>query len=91
MPFDIMPADCRSLSEPVFEAELAAAKAFVKDGKLDSPRREKLGGSLFIVIRCPCCASNGPQDAERAEKIGILQDLCGDDPDGMASDMEDLL
>jgi hypothetical protein len=97
-PFDILPEDVRSLSERDFNAVIAKAEAFAKDGELTGWRRQALaehgwefGLSLFIVLRCPCCEANGPQDEERAERIALLQEISGHDPDGMASDMEDLL
>ena len=41
------------------------------------------------MIRCPCCPKEATPDAERLQTKAMLEDLLGDDEDGLAATFED--
>lgn len=62
-----------------------------------SPRyREKFtaadwqfGQSVINVIRCPCCPADAKPNSTQIEKKAALEQLFGDDEDGLAATFED--
>lgn len=68
------------------------------------PRQEKLGpryraefkaalwefgSSVINVIRCPCCPKDANPDLERLATKQALEELMGEDEDGLAATFED--
>jgi hypothetical protein len=49
----------------------------------------EFGLTVINVIRCPCCPKETKPNRERAEIKAALEELLGDDPDGLASTLED--
>jgi len=87
--------------DAVFETGLTAEAAEVW-GSL--PRAEKLseryraefrlagwefGQSVINVVRCPCCPKDAQPDPDRVQTKAALEELLGDDEDGLAATFED--
>jgi hypothetical protein len=51
--------------------------------------RWEFGRSVINVIRCPCCPKNAKLNAERLHTKAALEDLFGEDEDGLAATFED--
>ena len=49
----------------------------------------EFGLSLLNVIHCPCCPAAAKPDPERVATKGALEQLFGEDEDGLASTLED--
>jgi len=49
----------------------------------------EFGRGVINVIRCPCCPKEATPDAERLQTKAMLEDLLGDDEDGLAATFED--
>jgi hypothetical protein len=49
----------------------------------------EFGNSVLNVIRCPACPKDAQADPERLEAKSILEELLGDDADGLAATFED--
>jgi hypothetical protein len=87
--------------EAVFETGLSAEEA---EAWRSLPRTEKLseryreefwvagwefGRTVINVIRCPCCPKDAKPDEERVHTKAALEELFGDDEDGLAATFED--
>lgn len=87
--------------EAVFETGLSAEEA---EAWRSLPRTEKLserhrkefwlagwefGRTVINVIRCPCCPKDAKPDEERVHTKAALEELFGDDEDGLAATLED--
>lgn len=87
--------------EAVFETGLAHEEA---EAWQRLPRAEKLseryrtefkaagwefGGSVINVTRCPCCPQDSKPNLERLATKQALEELLGDDEDGLAATFED--
>ena len=87
--------------DAIFETDLDHAEAetwrLLSAALRLSPRyREKLkaagwefGQSIMNVIRCPCCPAGAKPDPERLATKRALEQLLGDDEDGLAATFED--
>lgn len=49
----------------------------------------EFGSGVINVIRCPCCPKNAVPDLGRVQTKAALEDLMGDDEDGLAAALED--
>jgi hypothetical protein len=49
----------------------------------------ELGESVINVIRCPCCPHDAKINLDRRQTKAALEELFGDDEDGLASTFED--
>ena len=49
----------------------------------------EFGRSVLNVIRCPCCPEGAMPDPERVQTKAALEQLLGDDEDGLAATFED--
>ena len=87
--------------EAIFETSLseATAQAWLtlrRSQKLIGPyRREfkavgwEFGQSVVNVIRCPCCPKDAKPNQERVHTKAAIEELFGDDEDGLAATFED--
>jgi hypothetical protein len=87
--------------EAIFETDLTAEEAagweeLPREQKLDQRYREKFsaagwkfGKSVINVVRCPCCPSDAQADSEKLAIKSALEDVLGDDEDGLAITFED--
>lgn len=87
--------------EAIFETGLdhAEAKAWRELSptlRLSERYREKFqtagyefGASVINVVRCPCCPKNAKPDPDRLATKRALEQLLGDDEDGLATTFED--
>lgn len=78
------------------EEECEAWRDLPRDQKLNKRYREKFranrwefGRSLLNVIRCPACPKDATPDPEKVEAKAALEDVLGDDEDGLAAMFED--
>lgn len=49
----------------------------------------EFGKTVINVIRCPACPKDAKPDPDRVAMKSVLEDLLGDDEDGIAAMMED--
>jgi hypothetical protein len=49
----------------------------------------EFGASVINVIHCPCCPENATPNLERTVTKAALEELFGDDEDGLAATFED--
>lgn len=49
----------------------------------------QFGQTVINVIRCPCCPQDAKPNADRVHTKGALEELFGDDEDGLAATFED--
>jgi hypothetical protein len=87
--------------DAIFETDLDPAEAetwreLPSQDRLNSRYREKFkkagwqfGQSMMNVIHCPCCPATAKPDPERMQAKRALEQLFGDDEDGLASTFED--
>jgi len=87
--------------DAIFETDLAhaEAKAWTELSpklKLAPRYREKFkaagfefGGSILNVIRCPGCPKEAKPNQDRLQTKAALEQLLGDDEDGLAATFED--
>ncbi len=47
------------------------------------------GRSVINVVRCPCCPKDALPNPERVQTKAALEELLGDDEDGLAATFED--
>jgi hypothetical protein len=88
--------------DAIFETDLSVEEGeswrqLPQNQKLIPRYREKLlaagwefGNSVINVIRCPCCPRDARPDPEKAALKAALEDILGDDEDGLAATFEDL-
>lgn len=87
--------------DAVFETGLSHEEA---DGWQHLPRDQKLsnryrqefrvvgwefGSTVINIVDCPCCPNNAKPNLERVQAKAALEELLGDDEDGLAAMMED--
>lgn len=87
--------------DAVFETELSQEEA---EAWLSLPRAQKLteryrkefkavgyefGASVINVIRCPGCPKDAKPNQDRLQTKAALEELLGDDEDGLAAIFED--
>lgn len=87
--------------DAVFETELSQEEA---EAWLSLPRAQKLteryrkefkaagyefGASVINVIRCPGCPTDAKPNQDRLKTKAALEELLGDDEDGLAAIFED--
>ena len=96
-PWDV----CHLRHDAIFETDLdhseAQAWRSLSAAQRLLPRyREKFktagwefGQSIMNVIRCPCCSVGAKPDPERLATKRALEQLLGDDEDGLAATFED--
>ena len=77
-------------------AEAEAWRSLSVELRLSSRYREKFqaagwefGQSVINVIRCPCCPAGAKADPDRLATKRGLEQLLGDDEDGLAATFED--
>ena len=87
--------------EAIFETDLSPEEAeawrcLSQAERLGSRYREKFkaagwkfGQSVINVVRCPACPKNSQPDSGRIQTKAALEDLMGDDEDGLAATYED--
>src|SRR5262249_808044 len=85
----------------IFETDLTAEEAvswqeLPREQKLNERYRQKFsdagwkfGKSVINVIRCPCCRSDAQADPEKVDLKAALEDMLGEDEDGLAATYED--
>lgn len=49
----------------------------------------QFGASVINIVRCPCCPMDAKADPERLATKSALEQLFGDDEDGLAATLED--
>ncbi|HEU5122563.1 MAG TPA: hypothetical protein VFW05_00710 [Verrucomicrobiae bacterium] len=49
----------------------------------------EFGQSVINVIRCPCCPKDAKPNPDRLQTKAALEELLGDDEDGLAATFED--
>ena len=87
--------------DEIYETDLSEEEC---EAWLDLPQKDKLneryrakfasngwqfGNTVINVIRCPACPKDAQADPERVAMKSALEDLLGDDEDGIAAMMED--
>ena len=87
--------------EAIFETGLSVEES---EAWRSLPRRQKLstryreefraagwefGQTVINVVRCPCCPKDAKPNVERVHTKAALEELLGDDEDGIAATMED--
>ena len=87
--------------DAIFETGLSVEEA---EAWRSLPRSEKLsdrfrqefraagyefGQTVINVVRCPACPKDAQPDPERAHTKAALEELLGDDEDGLAATFED--
>jgi hypothetical protein len=89
------------LHEAIFETDLTDEEARSWRGlphgqKLNERYREKFkeagwefGRSVINIVHCPCCPPGATPDHDLSEIKAALEDLLGDDEDGLAATFED--
>jgi hypothetical protein len=87
--------------EAIFETGLSPEEAdawrlLPKTEKLNPHYREEFraagwefGQGVINVVRCPCCPQDAQPEPERLEIKAALEELLGDDEDGLAATFED--
>ena len=87
--------------DAIFETDLTHEEAKVwtelsPQLRLNSRYREKFkaagyefGGSVMNVLRCPCCPKNAKPDPDKAAMKAGIEEILGDDEDGIATTFED--
>ncbi len=87
--------------DAIFETGLSHEEAetwrsLPRDQKLSEPYREEFravgwefGRSIVNVIRCPACPKDAKPDPERVATKAALEELLGDDEDGLSATFED--
>ncbi len=87
--------------DAVFETDLSADEAeawrsLPRSQKLSPRYREKFtaagwefGQSVINVTRCPCCPKDTKPNSDRIQTKAALEQLLGDDEDGLAATFED--
>jgi hypothetical protein len=87
--------------EAIFETDLTTEEAeawreLPQEQKLNKRYRQKFsdagwrfGKSVINVIRCPGCPADAKADPEKLAVKAALEDLLGDDEDGLAVTFED--
>lgn len=87
--------------DAVFETDLSEAEAeawrtLPRAQKLSPRYREKFreagwefGLGVINVVRCPACPKDARPDLERVQTKAALEELLGDDEDGLATTFED--
>ncbi len=87
--------------DAIFETDLTEAEAETWTGlplaqKLNERYREKFkaagwefGRSVVNVIHCPCCPKAARPDHDQLAIKEVLEDVLGDDEDGLAATFED--
>src|SRR6059058_4570074 len=86
--------------EAIFETDLSHDEAeswrsLERPAKLSARYRAKFsaagwefGDSVINVIRCPCCPKDAKPNLERLQTKQALEELLGDDEDGLAATFE---
>ena len=76
--------------------EAEAWRSLPRPEKLNTRYREEFraagyefGQSIINVIRCPACPKNAKPNADRLQTKAALEQLLGDDEDGLAATFED--
>jgi hypothetical protein len=89
--------------EAVFETDLSHVEAEAWTGlsprlKMHDRYREKFraagwefGQSVINVVHCPCCPKGAKPDLEKVQTKAALEELMGEDEDGLAATFEDYL
>lgn len=87
--------------EAIFETGLSVEES---EAWRSLPRRQKLstryreefraagwefGQTVINVVRCPCCPKDAKPNVERVHTKAALEELLGDDEDGLAATFED--
>lgn len=79
---------------PIEEAE--AWRSLPRSEKLTNRYRKEFrtigwefGQSVINVIRCPSCPKNAKPNEDRVQTKAALEELLGDDEDGLATTFED--
>lgn len=49
----------------------------------------QFGQGVINVVHCPCCPKDAKPDPDRLQTKAALEELLGDDEDGMAATLED--
>jgi len=49
----------------------------------------EFGETVINIVRCPCCPKGGKANEERLQTKSALEELFGDDEDGLAATFED--
>lgn len=87
--------------DAIFDTDLESAEAeawrsLSADLRLGPRYREKFraagwefGQTVMNVIRCPCCPAGAQPNSDRLATKRALEELFGDDEDGLASTFED--
>src|ERR1044072_2022257 len=87
--------------DAIFETDLShteaeAWRSLSNEHRLAPRYREKLealgyvfGQTMMNVIRCPCCPKEAKPDPDRLATKSALEELFGDDEDGLAATFED--
>ena len=78
------------------EEEANAWRSLPRSLKLSGRYRQKFkaagwefGQTVINVIRCPCCPKDAKPNPERVQTKAALEQLFGDDEDGLAATYED--
>lgn len=89
------------MHEEIYNTDLTEAEAkswteLPPEQKLNDRYREKFraeswefGRSVINVIRCPCCPKDAKPDLENQAIRAALEDVLGNDEDGLAATFED--
>ncbi len=87
--------------DAIFETALTAEEAeswrsLPREQKLSSRYRKEFqaagwefGKTIINVVHCSCCPRNAKPNPERVETKAALEQLFGDDEDGLAATFED--
>src|SRR5690242_17616396 len=96
-PWDVYHLRHDAIFETSLDVTEAEAWSSLSQERRLSPRyREKFkaagwefGHSIMNVVRCPACPKDAKPDPERLAAKRTLEELFGDDEDGLASTFED--
>jgi hypothetical protein len=95
-PWDVYHLMHDAIFDAVSQEDAETWQSLPRDQKLNAHYREAFlkagwffGQSLVNVIRCPCCPKGAKPDMERLHIKAALEEVLGDDEDGLAATFED--
>ena len=96
-PWDVYHLSHEAISETGLTLEETNAwHELPREGKMSKRYRDEFravgwefGHSVINVIHCPACPKNAKPNSERVQTKAALEELLGDDEDGLAATFED--
>jgi len=96
-PWDVYHLWHDAIFDTTLEAEEAEAWQYLSRSEKLTPHYRtflktagwEFGDSVINVVRCPCCPKDAKPNFERLATKQALEELLGDDEDGLAATFED--